>query len=138
MPYRYYGNLLDTACDVDFLAVTCVGGPKTEGIVNAAVLKALGPDGIVVNVARGSCVVQPDLIAALRDGSLGGAGLDVYADEPVDPAPFEGLDNVVLTPHYGSGTPDTRMEMNEVGIRNLEAFFSGKPLITPIPESTCR
>jgi lactate dehydrogenase-like 2-hydroxyacid dehydrogenase len=138
VPYRYYGNLLDMARDVDFLALTCVGGSKTEGIVNADVLKALGPDGIVVNVARGSCVVQPDLIAALRAGSLGGAGLDVYADEPVDPAPFEGLDNVVLTPHYGSGTPDTRMEMNEVGIQNLEAFFGGKPLITPIPESTSR
>jgi len=138
VPYRYYAKLTDMAREVDFLAVTCVGGPKTEGIINAAVLKALGPDGIVVNVARGSCVVQSDLLAALRDGSLGGAGIDVYADEPADPAAFEGLDNVVLTPHYGSGTPDTRMEMNELGIQNLQAFFSGRPLLTPIPELAAR
>jgi hydroxypyruvate reductase len=136
VPYRYYANLTEMARDVDFLAITCVGGPKTDGIINAAVLKALGPDGIVVNVARGSCVVQPDLLAALRDGSLGGAGIDVYADEPPDPKLFDGLDNIVLTPHYGSGTPDTRMEMNEVGVQNLHAFFSGEPLLTPIPEAS--
>jgi lactate dehydrogenase-like 2-hydroxyacid dehydrogenase len=132
-PYRYYADLVEMARDVDFLAVTCIGGPKTAGIVNAEVLKALGPEGIVVNVARGSCIDQLALIAALRDGSLGGAGLDVYDREPADPAPFAGLDNVVLTPHYGSGTPDTRIEMNEVGLRNLEAFFAGRPLVTPIP-----
>jgi len=134
VPYRYYPNLIEMARDVDFLAVTCVGGPKTEGIVNAEVLKALGPEGIVVNISRGSCIVQPALIAALRDGSLGGAGIDVYAKEPADPTPFEGLDNVVLTPHYGSGTPDTRKDMNELGIENLRAFFAGRPLISPIPE----
>jgi lactate dehydrogenase-like 2-hydroxyacid dehydrogenase len=115
-------------------AVTCVGGPRTDGIVNAEVLRALGPDGVLVNVARGSCVVQRDLVVALRNGTLGGAGLDGYADEPVGPAPFEGLDNVVLTPHYASGTPDTRREMNELGMRNLDAFFVGRPLVTPIPE----
>ena len=131
--YRYYGNLVDMARDVDFLAVTCTGGPDTAGIVNADVLDALGPDGVVVNVARGSCLVQPALVAALREGRVGAAGLDVYASEPVDAAQFTGLDNLVLTPHYGSGTPDTRMEMNEVGLRNLQAFFEGKPLLTPIP-----
>jgi hydroxypyruvate reductase len=136
VPHRYYANLADMARDVDFLAVTCVGGPRTAGIVNAEVLRALGPEGIVVSVARGSCIDQPALIAALRDGSLGGAGLDVYATEPADPAPFEGLDNVVLTPHYGSGTPDTRIEMNEIGLRNLAAFFAGEPLVTPIPGMT--
>lgn len=134
VPYRYYANLTEMTRDVDFLAITCIGGPTTAGIVNAEVLNALGADGIVVNVARGSCIDQPALIAALRNGRLGGAGIDVYADEPADPAPFEGLDNVVLTPHYASGTPDTRMEMNEVGIQNLHAFFSGRPLVTPIPE----
>jgi hydroxypyruvate reductase len=132
VPYRYYPSLVDMARDVAFLAVACTGGPRTAGIVNAAVLKALGPQGIVVNVARGSCIDQRALLAALRDGSVGGAGLDVYAEEPADPAPFEGLDNVVLTPHYGSGTPDTRIDMNEMGLRNLQAFFAGEPLITPV------
>ena len=134
VPYRYYPNLVEMAREVDFLAVTCIGGPRTAGIVNAEVIKALGPDGIVVNVGRGTCIDQEALIAALRDGSLGGAGLDVYAKEPADPAPFAGLDNVVLTPHYGSGTPETRRDMNEVGIKNLHAFFAGKPLFSPIPE----
>ena len=134
VPYRYFGDLAAMAAEVDFLAVTCIGGPKTAGIVDAAVLEALGPEGIVVNIARGSCIDQAALISALRAGSLGGAGLDVYAQEPADPAPFEGLDNVVLTPHYGSGTDDTRRAMNETGFRNLAAFFEGRPLPTLIPE----
>lgn len=134
VPYRYFGDLAAMAAEVDFLAVTCIGGPKTAGIVDADVLEALGPEGIVVNIARGSCIDQAALISALRAGSLGGAGLDVYAQEPADPAPFEGLDNVVLTPHYGSGTDDTRRAMNETGFRNLAAFFEGRPLPTLIPE----
>ncbi|MBC7781864.1 MAG: 2-hydroxyacid dehydrogenase [Proteobacteria bacterium] len=132
---RYYADLEQMAADVDFLAVTCIGGPTTHGIVDAKVLSALGSEGIVVNIARGSCIVEADLIAALRAGTLGGAGIDVYAQEPADPAPFEGLDNIVLTPHYGSGTEDTRRAMNETGFRNLEAFFAGRPLVTPIRET---
>jgi lactate dehydrogenase-like 2-hydroxyacid dehydrogenase len=135
VPYRHFADLAAMAREVDFLAITCTGGPKTAGIVDTAVLEALGPDGVLVNVARGSCVDQPALLAALRDGRLGAAGLDVYAQEPADPAPFEGLDNLVLTPHYGSGTDDTRRAMNETGFRNLEAFFAGLPLVTPIPET---
>lgn len=131
--YTYYADLVEMARNVDFLAVTCMGGPKTAGIVNAEVLAALGADGIVVNIARGTCIVEADLLQALRNGTIGGAGLDVYASEPTDPAPFAGLDNVVLTPHFGSGTPDTRLEMNATGIKNLVAFFSGQPLLTPVP-----
>jgi len=131
--YTYYADLVEMARNVDFLAVTCVGGPKTAGIINTGVLAALGPDGIVINIARGSCIVEPDLLDALRKGTIAGAGLDVYATEPTDPAPFAGLDNVVLTPHFGSGTPDTRLEMNATGIRNLIAFFAGQPLLTPVP-----
>lgn len=130
--FTYYANLVDMARNVDFLAVTCVGGPKTAGIINAEVLSALGPDGIIINIARGSCIVQPDLLHALRNGIIGGAGLDVYEKEPSAPELFAGLDNVVLTPHFGSGTPDTRLEMNATGIKNLVAFFSGEPLITPV------
>ena len=133
-PYRYFDDLAAMATAVDFLAVTCIGGPRTAGIVDARVLQALGPEGIVVNIARGSCIEQPALIAALREGTLGAAGLDVYAQEPVDPAPFEGLDNVVLTPHYGSGTDDTRRAMNETGFGNLAAFFDGRALPMLIPE----
>jgi lactate dehydrogenase-like 2-hydroxyacid dehydrogenase len=133
-PYPYFADLAAMAAEVDFLAVTCIGGPRTAGIVDARVLQALGPEGIVVNIARGSCIDQAALLAALRDGRLGAAGLDVYAQEPADPAPFEGLDNVVLTPHYGSGTDDTRRAMNETGFRNLAAFFEGRPLPTLIPE----
>jgi len=131
--YTYYADLVEMARNVDFLAVTCVGGPKTAGIVNAEVLAALGSDGIVISIARGTCIVEADLLQALRNGVIGGAGLDVYAKEPTDPTPFAGLDNVVLTPHFGSGTPDTRLEMNATGIKNLIAFFSGQPLITPVP-----
>ena len=132
VPYRYYADLVEMARNVDFLAVTCVGGPKTNGIINAEVLAALGPDGIVINIALGSCIVQDDLLNALRKGLIGGAGLDVYAREPSNPDPFAGLDNVVLTPHFGSGTPDTRLEMNATGIKTLVAFFAGQPLITPV------
>lgn len=134
VPYTYYSDLVSMARDVDFLAVTCMGGPKTLGIINAKVLEALGPDGILASIARGSCIVESDLLAALRNNTIGGAGLDVHATEPLDPAPYAGLDNVVLTPHYASGTPDTRLEMNATGIRNLLAFFDGKPLLTPVLE----
>ncbi len=134
VPYRYYANLLDMARDVDFLLLACIGGPTTAGIVNAEVLKALGPDGILVNVARGSCVDEPALLAALQDGTIGGAGLDCYATEPTDPRRFAGIENLALTPHFSSGTPDTRKAISAHGIANLQAFFAGKPLLTPIPE----
>jgi D-3-phosphoglycerate dehydrogenase len=134
VPYRYYANLLEMAADVDFLAVTCPGGPTTAGIVSAEVLKALGPTGIVVNVARGTCIDEPALIQALRGGTLGGAGIDVFTVDPDDGTRFAGMDNVVLTPHIGTGTPDTRREMNMAALENLEAFFAGRPLPSPIPE----
>ena len=134
VPYRYYENLVEMAADVDFLAVTCPGGPATAGIVSADVLKALGPTGIVVNVARGTCIDEPALIQSLRDGTLGGAGIDVFTVDPDDGARFVGMDNVVLTPHIGTGTPDTRRSMNMAALENLEAFFAGRPLPSPIPE----
>jgi hydroxypyruvate reductase len=134
VPYRYYPDLVDMARDVDYLAVACIGGPATENIVHAGVLAALGPEGIVVNVARGTCIEGEALLAALRDGTIGGAGLDCHPREPMDPAAYAGLDNVVLTPHFGSGTPETRKEMSDLAIRNLEAFFAGAPLLSVIPE----
>ena len=134
VPYRYYADPVAMARDVDFLVVACIGGPTTVGVVNAEVLKALGPDGIVVNVARGTCIDGPALLGALRNGTIGGAGLDCHPMEPADPKIYEGLENVVLTPHFGSGTPDTRLDMSNLAIANLLAYFAGKPLLSPIPE----
>ena len=135
VPYRYYASVVEMARDVDFLLMACIGGPTTVGIANAEVFKALGPTGIFINIARGSCVDQDALLAALHNGAIAGAGLDVYAHEPQDPKPFEGLDNVVLTPHYANGTPDTRRDMFNIAIENLLAFFAGRPLLTPVPET---
>jgi len=134
VPYRHYDSVLAMARDVDFLVLACIGGPTTANIVDAGVLKALGPDGILVNVARGTCVDEPALFRALKDGTIAGAGLDCYIQEPAEPAQFEGFENVVLSPHVAAGTPDTRRASCDLAIRNLLAFFDGKPLITPIDE----
>lgn len=134
VPYRYYDNVVEMASAVDFLMLSCIGGPTTTGIADAAVFKALGPTGIIINIARGSCVDQPALLAALRDGTISGAGLDAHAQEPQDPVTYEGLKNVVLTPHSANGTPDGRRAMFELGIANLLAHFSDRPLLSPVPE----
>lgn len=134
VPYRYYDSVPAMARDVQYLALACIGGPTTANIVDADVLRVLGPEGILVNVARGSCVDQPALLRALKDGTIAGAGLDCYAEEPADPALFEGIDNVVLSPHVAAGTPDTRRASCDLAIRNLLAHFEGKPLLTPIDE----
>ncbi|HJQ59880.1 MAG TPA: 2-hydroxyacid dehydrogenase, partial [Vineibacter sp.] len=104
LPYRHVGNLAALAAEVDYLVLTCKGGPDTAGLVDATVLKALGPKGTLVNVARGSVVDESALVAALRDGTLGAAALDVYVDEPNAPAELFAMDNVVIQPHVASGT----------------------------------
>ena len=114
------------------MIVAVSGGPGTAGLVSKAVMDALGPDGILVNIARGSVVDEPAMVAALRDGRLGAAGLDVFADEPHVPEALLSLENTVLLPHQGSGTTETRRAMGELALSNLAAFFAGKPLITPI------
>ena len=85
-------------------------------------------------MARGTCVDEPAMLAALKDGTIGGAGLDCYINEPTDPRPFADIENVALTPHFSSGTPDTRRAIGEHAIKNLLAHFAGQPLLTPIPE----
>ena len=135
VPHAYYPDLAAMAAAVDFLMLTCSGGPATAGIVTKTVIDALGAEGVFVNVARGTCVDEQALIAALRAGRLGAAGLDVFAEEPTDPAKFAGLDNVVLTPHYASGTHETREAMSDHAIANLDAFFCGGPLLTPVAET---
>ena len=129
--YKFYSDLAKMAADVDFLVVICPGGPATKGIVNKPVLEALGPKGILVNVARGSVVDEPALIKALQDGKLGGAGLDVFADEPNAPKELFGMDQVVLAPHVGSATSETRTAMMDLVVANLRAHLKGQKLVTP-------
>lgn len=132
-PYIYYGSPAALARDVDFLIVAATGGDDSRGLIDRETIDALGPDGILVNVARGSVVDEDALIAALRDGRLAAAGLDVFADEPRVPEALRSLPNVVLQPHQGSATVETRAAMAELVVRNLQAHFAGKLLPTPLP-----
>jgi len=126
------GSLLALAEASDYLVVAAPGSPDTRHTVNAAVLEALGPQGTLVNIARGSLVDEDALITALRDRTLGMAALDVFADEPRVPAALRELDNVVLTPHVGSLTVETRHAMGQLVVDNLRAHFAGQPLLTPV------
>ena len=133
-PFRYYPTASELAANSDYLVVAVPGGDDTKNMINAQVLKALGPKGIVINIARGSVVDQTALIQALKDKSIAGAGLDVFWDEPnIDPQFFK-LQNVVLTPHNGSNTYETRRAMADLALANLKAFFDERPLLTLIPE----
>jgi lactate dehydrogenase-like 2-hydroxyacid dehydrogenase len=131
-PYDYYPDLTEMAREVDWLVVVAPGTAETRGIVSRAVLEALGPEGALVNVARGSLVDEAALVEMLADGRLGGAALDVFADEPQVPEALLGTENVVLSPHQGSATRKTRGAMGDLVIRNLAAHFAGNPLITPV------
>lgn len=133
--YRYYPDLKTMAAQVDTLIAIVPGGVATRHMVDAGILAALGPRGILINVARGSVVDQDALIAALREGTIHGAGLDVFADEPNVPAALIDLPNVVLMPHVGSGTYHTRAAMGDLVIDNLRSWFSGKGPVTPVPET---
>jgi lactate dehydrogenase-like 2-hydroxyacid dehydrogenase len=119
------------AKDVDFLVAACPGGDATKGIVSRAVMEALGPTGVVVNISRGSVIDEPAMIELLQQGKLGGAGLDVFVDEPRVPEAFFSMENVVLQPHVWSATHPTRQAMGQLQIDNLANFFAGKPLKTP-------
>lgn len=135
VPYPFYNDLVAMARDVDTLIAILPGGPATQGLINKPVLEALGPRGIVINVARGSVVNEPDLIAALKSRTIHSAGLDVYLNEPrIDPAFLE-LDNVTLLPHVGSASNHTRGAMGQLVVDNLLAFAAGTPPKTPVPET---
>jgi lactate dehydrogenase-like 2-hydroxyacid dehydrogenase len=132
-PYRYYASLTEMARDVDILIAIVPGGAGTRHLVNREVLDALGPQGVLINVARGSVVDEPALIAALKDGRLGAAGLDVFADEPRVPEDLRDMTgNVVLQPHQASATHETRLAMGRLVLQNLLAGVAGKPLVTPV------
>ena len=132
LSYRFESDLVTLAADSDFLVVAAAGGPQSRGIVGEAVLNALGPQGILVNVARGSVVDEPALTAALLERRLGGAGLDVFVDEPNVPEALWALDQVVLQPHQASATVETRVAMGELVLANLAAHFAGREPVTPV------
>jgi lactate dehydrogenase-like 2-hydroxyacid dehydrogenase len=132
IPYRYYADLVEMARDSDYLVAICPGGPATDKIVNRAVLDAIGPNGVFINVARGSVVDEPALVAALEEGRLGGAGLDVFAEEPKVPEALFKMEQVVLQPHAASATHETRRAMGDLVVDNLRTHFAGKPALTPV------
>jgi lactate dehydrogenase-like 2-hydroxyacid dehydrogenase len=130
--YRFVPDLESLARNSDFLVVAASGGSATHGIVNRPVLDALGPTGILINVARGSVVDEAALVAALVEGRLGGAGLDVFAHEPEVPQALWDRENVVLQPHQASATVETRRAMADLVLANLAAHFAGHQPVTPV------
>jgi len=133
--YRYYPKLIDMARDVDTLMVIVPGGAATANMINAEVLDALGPTGILINMARGSVVDEPALIKALTEKRIMAAGLDVFAKEPQVPQELIAMDNVVLFPHVGSASVYTRDRMDQLVVDNIVAWAAGKPPLTPVAET---
>ncbi|MDT1064260.1 2-hydroxyacid dehydrogenase [Paracoccus sp. CPCC 101403] len=130
--YRFFDDLVRLADWADILIVATPGGAGTEGLVSAEVIRALGPEGTLVNVARGTVVDEAALIAALQGGKLGSAGIDVYLNEPTPDPALAALSNVILYPHHASGTVETRDRMARMALDNVDAFFAGQPLLTPV------
>ncbi|KAK4754307.1 hypothetical protein SAY87_002411 [Trapa incisa] len=130
--YKYYPSVTELASNCNILVVACPLTEETRHIINREVIDALGPKGVLINIGRGPHVDEPELVSALLEGRLGGAGLDVFEKEPEVPEELFGLENVVLLPHVGSGTVETRQEMADLVIGNLEAYFLSKPLLTPV------
>ena len=133
--YRHYPNLIDMARDADVLLVITPGGNATRHLINAEVLRALGPEGILINMARGSVVDEEALIKALREKTILSAGLDVFAREPHVPPELIAMEHVVLFPHLGSGSVVTRERMDQLVVDNLLAWAAGKPPLTPVAET---
>jgi lactate dehydrogenase-like 2-hydroxyacid dehydrogenase len=132
VPYEYFADVCDMAEVCDWLVVVAPGGPTTDGIITRDVLHALGPKGRFVNVSRGSLVDQEAMIDLLESGELGGAALDVFDREPDVPARLRQLDNVILSPHQGSATVETRERMGALLLANIEAQLAGRPLVSPV------
>ena len=130
--WTYHDSPVALAAASDVLVVLTPGGAGTDGLVDAAVLDALGPEGYLVNVARGSVVDEDALVAALEAGRIAGAGLDVFADEPRVPAALLARDDVVLLPHVGSATVETREAMGRLVLDNVDAFLGRGELVTPV------
>ncbi|KFC63662.1 D-3-phosphoglycerate dehydrogenase [Bosea sp. LC85] len=135
VPYRYYPSLVEMAADVDTLISVAPGGASTHHMINADVLKALGPNGIVINVGRGTVIDEQALIEALKNKVILSAGLDVFEDEPRVPAELIAMDHVVLLPHVGSASVHTREQMGQLLVDNLVSWFDGKGPLTPVAET---
>jgi lactate dehydrogenase-like 2-hydroxyacid dehydrogenase len=133
--YKHYPKLIEMARDVDTLIVIVPGGPATANMINADVLKALGPNGVLINMARGSVVDEPALIEALKNKTIYSAGLDVFAKEPNVPKELMEMDHVVLFPHLGSASVATREAMDRLVVDNILAWAAGKPPLTPVAET---
>ncbi len=130
--FRYFADVVELARWAKILVVACPGGKETEKIVDARVLDALGPDSYLINISRGSTVDETALIAALQEGKIAGAGLDVFVEEPRVPQALMDMDQVVLQPHVGSGTRSTREAMAKMVTDNVAAWFAGRSLLSPI------
>jgi len=133
--HKHYAGLIEMAKAVDTLVVIVPGGAGTAKMINAEVMKALGPRGVIINVARGSVIDEPALITALKSGTILAAGLDVFEKEPNVPDELRGMQNVVLLPHIGSASVVTRNAMDQLVVDNLKAWFAGKPPLTPVVET---
>jgi len=133
--YKYYPKLLDMARDVDTLMVIVPGGASTKNMINAEVLQALGPNGILINMARGSVVDEQALIAALKNRTIMSAGLDVFVNEPHVPQELIEMEHIVLFPHLGSASVATRKAMDQLVVDNLKSWFAGKGPLTPVPQT---
>jgi lactate dehydrogenase-like 2-hydroxyacid dehydrogenase len=135
LAYRYYPQLIDLARAVDTLIAIVPGGAATKNMIDAKILEALGPNGILINVARGSVVDEKALIAALQTKQITAAGLDVFVNEPHVPAELLAMENVVLFPHLGSASVFTREKMDQLMVDNILAWAAGKPPLAPVPET---
>lgn len=130
--FKYFPNVINLAAESDVLIVACALNSQTRHIINKDVLEALGTDGVLVNIARGGNIDEAALIAALKGREIAGAGLDVFEKEPVVPPEFFSMDNVVLTAHDAAFTTESDRDLCQLMIANLDAFFQGKPLVTPV------
>jgi lactate dehydrogenase-like 2-hydroxyacid dehydrogenase len=131
-PYRYVADANDFARQSDAIIVATSGGPEAAKLVDAAMLDALGPDGVIVNISRGRVIDEEALVAALADRRIAGAGLDVFVNEPHVPEALFAMEHVVLQPHQGSATIHSRKAMADLVLANLDAHFAGTPLLTPV------
>jgi lactate dehydrogenase-like 2-hydroxyacid dehydrogenase len=138
LSYKHYPDLMEMAKAVDTLVVIVPGGPGTAKMINAGVMEALGPRGVIINVARGTVVDEQALIAALKSGTILAAGLDVFEREPNVPDELKAMQNVVLLPHIGSASVVTRNAMDQLVVDNLKVWFAGKPPLTPVPETPAK
>jgi lactate dehydrogenase-like 2-hydroxyacid dehydrogenase len=138
LSYQHYPDLIEMAKAVDTLVVIVPGGASTNKMINAEVMKALGPRGVIINVARGTVIDEQALITALKSGTILAAGLDVFEKEPNVPDELKAMQNVVLLPHIGSASVVTRNAMDQLVVDNLKVWFAGKPPLTPVAETPAK